>query len=119
MLIAYLSLTGNVKRFVDKLSLPSVEITPTNPFISVSEPYVIIAPTYDIEATEPINDFIENNPLTLCKGVIGSGNLNFADLYVFTAKDISEQYGVPMLHAFEYSGTPKDVTTVTNILGEL
>lgn len=119
MLIAYYSLTGNVSRFIDKLGEPNIEIDSVNPFIDVDEPYIIVAPTYDIEMTEPINDFIEHNPLDLFKGVIGSGNLNFADLYVFTAKDISEEYNVPMLYAFEYSGTAEDVAEIKKLVKEL
>lgn len=119
MLVAYLSLTGNVKRFVEKLSLPSVEITPTNPFISVSEPYVIIAPTYEGDLTESIEDFIEHNDLSLLRGVVGSGNLNFADLYVFTAKDLAKKYEVPMLQAIEYSGTEEDVKKLRELLEDV
>jgi protein involved in ribonucleotide reduction len=48
MLVAYLSLTGNVKRFVEKLSLPSVEIDPTNPFLYINESFIVVAPTYRV-----------------------------------------------------------------------
>lgn len=117
MNIYYLSITGNVKRFVGKLSNQSIEINPTNPYISVDKPYIIIAPTYDIEVTEVINEFIEHgNNLKHLKGVIGSGNLNFADLYIFTAKDLSQKYNVPLLHQFEMSGTEDDVNKVKHIL---
>lgn len=119
MLVAYYSLTGNVKRFIEKLGLPSVEIDSNNPFITVDEPYIIVAPTYDEEMTEPINDFIEHNSLDLLQGVVGSGNLNFADLYVFTAKDLATEYNVPHLYSFEYSGTPEDVTDLKKILEDL
>lgn len=119
MIIAYYSVTGNVRRFVKKLSLPSVEITDTNPFITIEEPFVLIAPTYDKDMTEPLNDFIEHNKVENFKGVIGSGNLNFADLYVFTAKDIARDYKVPLLYDFEYSGTAEDIEEIHKILEAL
>lgn len=119
MIIAYYSLTGNVRRFVNKLSLPSVEITETNPFIELNEPYVLIAPTYDADMTEPIFDFINHNKPELFRGVIGSGQLNFAQLYVFTAKDIARDYKVPLLYDFEYSGMPEDVEAVRKIMEEI
>ena len=119
LIIAYYSITGNVKRFVDKLSLPSVEIDPANPFLSIDEPFIVVAPTYERDLTEPINDFIENNDLSNFKGVMGSGNLNFADLYVFTAKDIAKEYNVPLLYSFEYSGTNEDIEKINTILGDI
>lgn len=116
MKIVYFSLTGNTKKFVNKLGMGSLEINMTNPFIVINEPYILIAPTYDKEATEIANDFIEFNDQGLLKGVIGGGNLNFADLYVFTAKDLSKEYNVPLLFSFEYSGTENDVIKVKELL---
>lgn len=119
MIVAYYSITGNVKRFVEKLGYPSVAIEPANPLITVNEPFIVIAPTYEQELTEPLEEFIEHNSAELFRGVIGSGNLNFADLYVFTAKAIAKDYRVPLLYAFEYSGTPVDVAETKKILEEL
>lgn len=117
--VVFFSLTGNTRRFIEKLGMDSLEIEPMNPFITIDTPYVIIAPTYDIEATECINDFIENNDIELFKGVIGGGNRNFADLYCFTAKDIANDYNIPLLYTFEYSGTDEDVENVTKIIKEI
>lgn len=110
MKIVYFSLTGQTRRFVKKLDLDSYEVTETNHFYRIEEDYVVVAPTYDIEVTELINDFIEysDNQMHL-KGVAGGGNLNFANLFVFTAKDLAKKYNVPMLFAFEFSGTDLDV----------
>ena len=95
MKIVYFSLTGQTRRFVKKLDLDSYEVTETNPFYRIEEDYVVVAPTYDIEVTELINDFIEysDNQMHL-KGVAGGGNLNFANLFVFTAKDLAKKYNV-------------------------
>lgn len=120
MLLVYLSLTGNTKRFVEKLEgYDSLEITPTNPFVKIKEPYIVIAPTYEIEATESLNDFIEHNDIKFLQGIIGGGNRNFADLFIYTAKDLASKYNSQVLYAFEYSGTPIDVLEVESIVDKL
>lgn len=58
MKIVFFSVTGQTRRFISKLNLQSVEITPTNPFIEVSEPYILVVPTYEKEITEPVEDFL-------------------------------------------------------------
>ena len=120
MLIVYLTLTGNTRRFVKKLEMDSFEIDSMNPFVQVDQPFVLVVPTYDIEATECINDFIEHeNNLEHLKGVIGGGNLNFGDLFVFTAKDLSKEYDSELLYSFEYSGTDVDVQNIKDIIEKL
>ncbi|MGY3777094.1 ribonucleotide reductase stimulatory protein [Isobaculum melis] len=110
MKIVYFSLTGQTRRFVGKLDLDSYEVNATDPFHRMEEDYIVVVPTYDIEVTEIINDFIEySDNLSHLKGVAGGGNRNFADLFVFTAKDLAALYKVPMIFAFEFSGTDLDV----------
>lgn len=118
MKVVYLSYSGMVSTFLSKLGVDGIEIDPSNPFIKILEPYILIVPTYDEVMTECVNDFIEYNDIDLLEGVIGSGNLNFADLYVFTAKNIAKEYNVPLLHAFEYSGNDDDVTFVKNLINK-
>lgn len=112
MKIVYFSVTGQTKRFVKKLSLrDTYEIDPIDPEIEVGEPFVLIVPTYEKDITEPVTDFLYygSNQEQL-QGVAGTGNRNFAQLFVFTAKDISKEFNVPLLYTFEFNGTTKDVT---------
>lgn len=112
MKIVYFSVTGQTKRFVKKLSLrDTYEIDPIDPEIEVGEPFVLIVPTYEKGITEPVTDFLYygSNQEQL-QGVAGTGNRNFAQLFVFTAKDISKEFNVPLLYTFEFNGTTKDVT---------
>ncbi|GAW64082.1 ribonucleotide reductase stimulatory protein [Ligilactobacillus acidipiscis DSM 15836] len=112
MKIVYFSVTGQTKRFVKKLSLKDTyEIDPIDPEIEVGEPFVLIVPTYEKDITEPVTDFLYygSNQEQL-QGVAGTGNRNFAQLFVFTAKDISKEFNVPLLYTFEFNGTTKDVT---------
>ena len=74
------------------------------------KPWVFVAPTYETEATDIIEDFLETGSnRDLLRGFAGSGNLNFNTLYCFTAKDYSRDYKVPLLHQFEFQGTQTDV----------
>ena len=106
MKVVFLSLTGQTRRFVQKLEFPTVEITPQNVFQTMDEPYIIVSPTYDMEVFEYFQDFIETDGnQALLKGVAGSGNRNFNTSFCQTAKIISSTYKVPLLHCFEFHGT--------------
>ncbi|PZL77915.1 class Ib ribonucleoside-diphosphate reductase assembly flavoprotein NrdI [Enterococcus plantarum] len=120
MKIVYFSVTGQTRRFIKKLDLAAYEIEPANPFFEINEPFVLVVPTYDQEIIEVVNDFLDykSNRENL-QGVAGGGNLNFAELFVYTAKDIARDYNVPMLFAFEFSGTNEDVESFKKVVNEL
>lgn len=110
MLVVYLSITGQTRKFVKKLDWPSIELTPDAAMIEVDEPYILIAPTYEREVTDLLWEFVETgNNRAYLKGVAGGGNLNFNTLYCFTAKDLSRDFNVPILLMFEFQGRPNDV----------
>jgi len=110
MILVYLSLTGNVKRFVESTNMDSVEINYSNPFIEVDSDYLIVCPTYDDDITDLFSDFIDHkNNLEKLNGFIGSGNLNFDQSFCFNAKDLSKKYNKPLIFTFEFSGTEKDL----------
>lgn len=120
MKVVYLSLVGNTRKFVQKLGVESLELTETTVFTEMEEPYLLITPTYEIEATDLNNDFLETgNNKDLCKGIIGCGNRNFEGLYCFTAKDLEEDYNIPLLYTLEFMGSPKDVEEVKKLLTQL
>ncbi|KYG29643.1 class Ib ribonucleoside-diphosphate reductase assembly flavoprotein NrdI [Alkalihalobacillus trypoxylicola] len=110
MKIAYLSLTGNVRDFVEKTGLSSIEINYNGPYEEVGEPFVVIVPSYDEMITEKVSLFVQfgSNEQNLL-GFIGSGNLNFDHDYCFNAKDLAKNFQKPLLYTFEFSGTPNDV----------
>lgn len=110
MLVVYMSLTGQTRKFVKKLDWPSIELTPDMPIVEVDEPYIIVAPTYEKEVTDILWEFVETGiNQSYLQGVAGSGNLNFNSLYCFTAKDLSHDFNVPILLLFEFQGRPSDV----------
>ena len=120
MKIVYFTVTGQTRRFIKKLDLAAYEIKSANPFFEINEPFVLVVPTYDQEITEVVNDFLDyKTNREHLQGVAGGGNLNFAELFVYTAKDIARDYNVPMLFAFEFSGTNEDVESFKKVVNEL
>jgi len=112
VLVVYLSLTGNTRRFVEKLDMKSLEINQMQPEVEVNEDYVFILPTYSDELTDIAERFItyKNNKKYL-KGIIGSGEKNFGTKYIFSAKDLSKRVNAPIIFDFEKSGNNTDIET--------
>ena len=106
MLIAYYSLTGNVRRFVAKTGLATVEIKPG---LMLAEPFVCVTGTYGFgQVAGTVSDFLADNSDYLA-GVAASGNRIWADNYAKAADIIAAQYGVPIVGRFELAGTDEDV----------
>lgn len=110
MKLVYLSLTGNVKNFVSRVGMDSIELNYSNPLTEVNEDYIVITPSYDDEITDTISDFVDyKNNIDHLIGFVGSGNKNWEKSYVYNAKDLSKKYSKPMIFDFELSGTDKDI----------
>ena len=105
-LVVYDSLTGNVKRFVDKLGCRTVKVDEA---LKVHEPYYLV--TYTIGFGQPPLStlrFLQENGRYMM-AVASSGNRIWGANYARAATVISAQYGVPVLHTFELSGSAEDV----------
>lgn len=110
MLIAYYSLTGNVKRFIDKCGFIYVDITENQ---TLDEPFILVTNTTGFgQVPESVADFLKRNSGHLV-GVAASGNRNWGANFAKAADLISERYGVPIVHKFELSGTETDVKIFT------
>lgn len=110
MLIAYYSLTGNVKRFIDKCGFIYVDITENQ---TLDEPFILVTNTTGFgQVPESVADFLKRNSGHLV-GVAVSGNRNWGANFAKAADLISERYGVPIVHKFELSGTEDDVKIFT------
>jgi protein involved in ribonucleotide reduction len=106
MLIAYDSKTGNVRRFIEKLKLPAVQIEDT---MILDEPFVLVTYTTGFgQVPAKVMSFLKYNHPRL-KGVSASGNRNWGEGFARSADRIAEMYGVPVLGKFELSGTQRDV----------
>jgi protein involved in ribonucleotide reduction len=114
--------SGNTHRFVEKLETPATRIPIKEAPPKVSEPYILLVPTYGggsevrtvpKQVVEFLN--IETNRDNLV-GIIGFGNTNFGSHYCKAANIISAKTGKPVLAKVEIFGTPEDVENVKNIL---
>ena len=120
LIVYYSSLSENTHRFVEKLGLPArrIPISPSDPGLSVHEPYVLILPTYCGEdgrgaVPKAVIRFL-NDPLNRAgiRGVIAAGNTNFGAHFCKSGRVISDRCGVPWLDRFELMGTPEDVARI-------
>lgn len=117
------SITGQTDDFIAKLNpnLIDKQIELYEGFsldhLRPGEPHLFILPSYEEyphfeEALEAV-EFLGTENIV---GIVGTGNINFDDLYLVTAKRLAEATGLPLLHGFEFSGTSKDVEIVEAIL---
>jgi protein involved in ribonucleotide reduction len=125
-LVYFSSVSGNTKRFVEKLGMPARRIplyAKDDPLV-VDEDFVLVVPTYGggngrgavpKQVIKFLND--ERNRRHL-RGVIGAGNTNFGEAYCLAGDIISAKCQVPHMYKFELFGTPRDVTRVHDGLEE-
>lgn len=119
-LIYFSSVSGNTRRFVEKLGRDAQQIPlfASDEELLADEPYVLIVPTYGGgngrgAVPKQVIRFL-NNPVNraLIRGVIASGNTNFGEAYGIAGDIIAAKCRVPMLYRFELFGTPEDVDAV-------
>lgn len=119
-LVYFSSVSGNTRRFVDKLGVPAARIPlhAKEPALTVDEPYVLVTPTYgggDGHGAVPkqvIRFLNDEKNRKLIRGVIAAGNTNFGKAYGLAGDIISAKCNVPNLYRFEVFGTPDDVRVV-------
>jgi protein involved in ribonucleotide reduction len=124
-IVYFSNVSGNTKKFVKKLDLPSLRIPlrweEDEPLL-VSSNYVLFIPTYgggNDSHTVPkqVVKFLnikQNRDLMV--GVVGFGNTNFGEHYCKAAEIVAAKIGVPLLYRVEIFGTPDDVNQVTERL---
>lgn len=119
-IVYFSSVSGNTHRFVEKLGLPAkrIPLTRQDKAIDVTEPYVLILPTYgggpETKAVpkQVIKFLNDEHNRQLLRGVIVAGNTNFGDAYGLAGHIVAQKCKVPLLYKFELFGTPEDVTSV-------
>lgn len=119
-LVYFSSVSGNTRRFIDKLGVPAARIPlhAKEPALTVDEPYVLVTPTYgggDGHGAVPkqvIRFLNDEKNRKLIRGVIAAGNTNFGKAYGLAGDIISAKCNVPNLYRFEVFGTPDDVRVV-------
>lgn len=126
-IVYFSSLSGNTKRFVEKLDFPltRIPLSPKEAAPPQTAPYVLVCPSYsgdhgqDAVPKQVIRFLnIEENRRNLI-GVIAGGNTNFGEYYGHAGRVIAEKCNVPLLYRFELMGTPSDVLKVQKGLKDL
>lgn len=126
-LVYFSSVSENTRRFVGKLDIEATRIPlrPTEPFLQVSDPYVLVVPTYGggnqggavpRQVVKFLGDITNRS---LLRGVIAAGNTNFGSAYCLAGDIIAAKCQVPYLYAFELMGTREDVSRVREGWGRL
>ncbi|KRN32091.1 class Ib ribonucleoside-diphosphate reductase assembly flavoprotein NrdI [Liquorilactobacillus mali] len=131
--ILYISLSGNTKAFIGKLTqyfaeqgvtVNALNVKEFPEFTRLNAPFVTFLPTflkggngidsgYTEILTTILGDYLayENN-YRYCYGIIGSGNRNFNKQFALTAKQYASRFGFPVLAEFELRGTKSDVSRI-------
>ncbi|MHA3685407.1 class Ib ribonucleoside-diphosphate reductase assembly flavoprotein NrdI [Leucobacter sp. HY1910] len=125
-LVYFSSVSGNTKRFIDKLGRPAARIplyAREEPLV-VTEPYVLLVPTYGggpatrAVPKQVIKFLNDERNRGLLRGVMAAGNMNFGSGFAIAGDIIARKCQVPFLYRFEVFGTPDDVTAVRKGLEE-
>lgn len=141
--ILFCSISGNTRNFVSKLSayaknqhlndvsaplIVGTEITDLTPFDNENQPYFVCVPTYlsggngiDSGVTElmtnTLGEYITyQDNARLVKGIIGSGNRNFNEQYILTARRYAHMTNSDVVADYELRGNPTDIARIYNIL---
>jgi len=119
-LVYFSSVSNNTHRFVEKTELPArrIPLRPTEEFLRVDEPYVLVVPTYGggneggAVPRQVVTFLNDEGNRSLIRGVIAAGNTNFGKAYCIAGDIVAAKCGVPYLYAFELMGTREDVERV-------
>ncbi len=119
-LVYFSSVSGNTKRFIDKLGVAAhrIPLYAKDEFLKVTEPYVLVIPTYGggteggAVPKQVIKFLNDEENRSLIRGVIAAGNTNFGEAYCIAGDIISAKCKIPALYKFELFGTEDDVERV-------
>ena len=123
--VVFFSQTGQTRKYVEKVEgYEKVEITPEHFAIEMDEPFILVVPSYEAHVFPIVIDtvacFLETAQNTAyCKGLFGGGNRNFAQLFCITARTLSSDYQIPVIHEFEFQGSILDVQKLEEVLDKI
>jgi protein involved in ribonucleotide reduction len=126
-LVYFSSVSGNTRRFVEKLGRPAdrIPLHAKDDPLKATEPYVLVVPTYGggngrgAVPKQVIRFLNDEGNRSLIRGVIGAGNTNFGEAFCLAGDIISAKCRVPHLYKFEVFGTEDDVRVVNEGLDTL
>lgn len=112
--------SGNTARLASRLDISSARIPAREsaPRLVMTRPFVLITPSFADAfghgaIPKPVLRFLDDpRNEQLLRGVIGSGNRNFGDMFALGGRRVAEKCEVPLLYRFELSGTSADVDAI-------
>ena len=115
--IYYDSKTGNVERFVQKItSLINWKAVKIQPDMQITHPgHLITFTTRFGEVPETTIGFMQQAG-ALVRSVSSSGNRNWGRNFAVAGNKLAERYELPLLLKFELSGTMEDVKQFINLI---
>lgn len=119
MFIVFDSLTGKNKLFVDKLKNKEIKKIPIKQAKNIDEPVLLITRSFNYgEVPLSTKRFLEKYADKVI-GVAVSGNKNWGKHLFGGAGDrINFDYGIPLVHKYELSGTDVDVKIIDDFIEE-
>lgn len=123
--VVYYSVSGKTRRFVSRISdKHNVIELGYDPFIQMTEPFICVVPSYEQHVFPDVYDsfedfFMTGNNVGLCKGLFAAGNRNFAELFGVTANELRDEFGLDILHYFEFQGSDYDLEKIEKELDNI
>lgn len=122
MLIIYDSLTGQGKKYAEKVAEKlGATVMPIHQYLGGNEKLFLISRCYNFgEVPETTLDFLDElrdtNNLTQLIGVSITGNQNWGENFGKAGYTIEKEYGIKYVHRFEFAGTHRDVEATVNYI---
>lgn len=113
----YDSKTGNVQRFIDKVTqITGWEAHKISPETEVKESGHLVTFTTNFGQVPTTTEEFLARASEKIYSVTSSGNRNWGQNYGVAADKISDAYGLPLAFKFELSGTLEDINTFIDII---
>lgn len=108
-MIYYLSITGNIERFINKLGSEYKAQSICDPNLNLWEGSIFICPTIGFgQPPSKAIDFLEKNGRYISY-LVGSGNKNWGSAYCKAVDVLGERFNISVLMKFELQGTHETV----------
>ena len=117
MKIVYFSLTGNCKRFAEKLGFDTQPMKDASVSLSSDEDITLIFPTLGFgKVPSPVIRFLKQYKHNV-KFVVSSGNRNWGANFAVGADTVTDKMDIPS-YKIELAGTTEDVENVKQKIAE-
>lgn len=122
--VVYYTVSGQTRRFVNKIHRhKTMELDELNCGKPLDEDFILVVPAYEKHVLGEVyytcEEFLTINK-DRCRGIFASGNINFSEsLFCITGIQLSEKFNIPVLHKFEFQGSPFDVEKIQKELDNI